>query len=125
MPGLPRPVRRTFVATVDEIPPGAMRLALVGRQGIGVYNVKGTFYALSNHCPHRGAPLCLGEVDGTVQTGGDPYQLEWERDNEFVRCPWHGWEFEIATGQARAVADYRAKSWKVTVDDDSIYLEGV
>jgi nitrite reductase (NADH) small subunit len=117
--------KRTFVASVDEFPPGTMRFLPVGKQGVGVYNVKGRFYALANYCPHRGAPLCLGAVDGVVQSGGEPYKLEWERDREFVRCPWHGWEFEIASGQSRALPDHRARSWKVTVDDGSVYLEGV
>lgn len=45
---------------------------------IAVFNVDGTIYAISNTCPHAGAPLYQGHVDGTV-----------------VSCPWHGWSFEL------------------------------
>ncbi|MEW1823116.1 Rieske (2Fe-2S) protein [Arthrobacter sp. NPDC080031] len=116
--------KSTLVAKVEEFPPGAMRLVKVGKQGVGVYNVEGRYHALSNYCPHRGAPLCLGEVEGSVKTNGDQYQLEWERDGEFLRCPWHGWEFDIETGQARARTEFKARRWNIFVEDDSIYLEG-
>jgi nitrite reductase (NADH) small subunit len=118
-------VKRAFVARAEDFPPGTMRFVAEGKQGIGVYNVNGEYYALSNYCPHRGAPLCLGPIEGAVKAGGAPYQLEWERDKEFVRCPWHGWEFEIASGEARARSGHRARSWKVIVDDGAVYVEGV
>lgn len=117
--------KRALVCHVDDFPPGTMKFLSVGKQGIGVYNVKGTFYALSNYCPHRGAPLCLGPVSGEVRAGEGPYELKWERDQEIVRCPWHGWEFEIATGNARALTNHKARSWPVTVEDGFVYVEGV
>ena len=52
--------REHVVATVDEIPPGTHKLVPIGRHGVGVYNVNGTFYAIANYCPHEGGPLCAG-----------------------------------------------------------------
>ena len=52
--------REHVVATVDEIPPGTHKLVPIGRHGVGVYNVNGTFYAIANYCPHEGGPLCSG-----------------------------------------------------------------
>ena len=52
-----------------------------------------------NRCPHAGAELCKGRIVGLVQSNGvGDYQLQ--RHDEFLRCPWHGWEFEIRTGQS-------------------------
>ena len=53
--------REHVVATVDEIPPGTHKLVPIGRHGVGVYNVNGTFYAIANYCPHEGGPLCSGQ----------------------------------------------------------------
>lgn len=54
--------REHVVATVAEIPPGTHKLVPIGRYGVGVYNVNGTFYAITNYCPHEGGPLCSGRV---------------------------------------------------------------
>ena len=56
--------REHVVATVDEIPPGTHKLVPIGRHGVGVYNVNGTFYAIANYCPHQGGPLCSGRARG-------------------------------------------------------------
>lgn len=112
------------VCTVEELPPGGVRVVPIGRYGVGVFNVNGEYHALSNHCPHRGAPLCVGEVEGTVNAGEEPYSLRWERDGELLRCPWHGWEFDIASGRALARPDIRAKTWKVSVVDGYVVVEG-
>ena len=56
--------REHIVATVDEIPPGKHKLVPIGRHGVGVYNVNGTFYAIANYCPHEGGPLCSGRARG-------------------------------------------------------------
>ena len=90
---------RHVVATVDEIAPGTCKLVIVKGREIGVFNVNGNFYALANRCPHAGGALCEGEITGLVQSDG-PGTYRLTRPGEFVRCPWHGWEYEIATGQS-------------------------
>ena len=90
---------RHVVATVDEIAPGCSKLVAVKGREIGLFNVDGNFYALANRCPHAGGALCEGEVVGLVQSDG-PGQYKIARKGEFLRCPWHGWEFEISTGQS-------------------------
>ena len=112
------------VGEVADLPPGSVTLVPVGRYGIGVFNVGGVFHALSNTCPHRGAPLCLGEVEGTVTAGERHYDLAWERDGECLRCPWHGWEFDIATGAALAHPERKVKKWPVAVIDGVVVVEG-
>ena len=61
--------REHVVATVDEIPPGTHKLVPIGRHGVGVYNVNGTFYAIANYCPHEGGPLCSGRPRGRTGIG--------------------------------------------------------
>ena len=90
---------RHIVCPLAELPPGARRIVEVDRRSIGVFNVDGRLYALRNRCPHRGAPLCQGIVTGLV-TSSDIYQADLERDGEILRCPWHGWEFDLTTGRS-------------------------
>lgn len=87
------------VASVDEIAPGASKLCTVGGREIGIFNVKGSFYALSNKCPHEGASLCKGQRVGLAEAD-EPGQYRLSREGELLRCPWHGWEFDILTGQS-------------------------
>jgi nitrite reductase/ring-hydroxylating ferredoxin subunit len=90
---------RHVVATVDEIAPGTSKVVDVNGRAIGIFNVNGEYFALLNRCPHAGAELCKGRIVGLVQSDGvGDYQLQ--RHDEFLRCPWHGWEFEIRTGQS-------------------------
>ena len=58
---------RHIVATVDEIPPGQRRLVNVNGRDIGIFNVDGEYFAVSNRCPHEGASLCKGRIVGLVE----------------------------------------------------------
>jgi 3-phenylpropionate/trans-cinnamate dioxygenase ferredoxin subunit len=90
---------RHVVAGVAEVEPGHGKLVTAKGREIGVFNVGGKFYALANRCPHKGGPLCSGRITGLAQSRG-PGDYHLIRAGEFLRCPWHGWEFEIATGQS-------------------------
>lgn len=87
------------VCPVAELPPGMRRIVDVEGRSIGVFNVHGRYHALRNVCPHKLAPLCLGPVSG-VPEGDRPGAVVLRRAGEVVRCPWHGWEFDIATGKS-------------------------
>jgi 3-phenylpropionate/trans-cinnamate dioxygenase ferredoxin subunit len=110
------------VAPAAEIPPGSRRIVEVEGRSIGVFNVGGTFHALRNACPHQGAPLCEGSVQGTALPSR-PGEHRWARDGEILRCPWHGWEFDVTTGRSlfepRAT---RVKCYEVTVAHDGLVL---
>jgi 3-phenylpropionate/trans-cinnamate dioxygenase ferredoxin subunit len=106
---------RHVVATVGEIAPGQSRIVTVAGREIGVFNVADEFYALINRCPHEGAALCLGAVGPRFQSDrpGD-YRLT--RHGEMLRCPWHGWEFDIKTGQSWCHPEsVKARSYPVEI----------
>jgi 3-phenylpropionate/trans-cinnamate dioxygenase ferredoxin subunit len=87
------------VATVDEIPPGQRKLVEVSGRAIVIYNLAGSFFALANRCPHRGGSLFDGIQTGLVEST-EPGQYRYSRPGEMVKCPWHGWEFDIRTGNS-------------------------
>ena len=104
------------VATVDEIPPGERKIVEVAGRSVGVFNVGGAFFALRNRCPHQGGPLCLGPLGGFVSSTG-PGQYTYSRQGEILRCPWHGWEFDIRTGQSWCdPVRVRVRRYDVTVE---------
>jgi 3-phenylpropionate/trans-cinnamate dioxygenase ferredoxin subunit len=61
--------------------------------------VDGTFYALRDVCPHQGARLSGGVVVGWLEADG-PGCYRFDPKRQLVKCPWHGWEYELATGQS-------------------------
>jgi len=64
-------LERRFVCSLDDLPPGAMKLVDVGKFGVGVYNVGGSLHAIVNYCSHEGAPLCEGLIGGTNEPAPD------------------------------------------------------
>ena len=103
------------VATAAEIPPGERKIVEVAGRSIGVFNVGGEFHALRNRCPHQGGPLCQGRLTGGVASAR-PGDYEWVQEGEILRCPWHGWEFDLKTGQSWFdPAGTRVRTYPVTV----------
>ena len=87
------------VALAREIPPGNRKLVTVRGRPIAIFNIKGEFYGLLNRCPHQGGPMCEGVLTGLIQSD-DPGSYQYSRAGEILRCPWHGWEFDVKTGQS-------------------------
>jgi 3-phenylpropionate/trans-cinnamate dioxygenase ferredoxin subunit len=88
-----------IVGTVDEIPPGQRKIVDLEGLSIGVFNVSGEFFAVLNRCPHQGGPLCQGNTHGFLEPAGVG-EFQFSRSGEILRCPWHGWEYDLRTGQS-------------------------
>ena len=120
--------QRVEVCPADEFPPGTRRIIVPfrGRAGIGVFNVNGTYYALRNLCPHKSGPLCTGRVSGRVVADAPPTvdgaNLDLVRDGEIIRCPWHLWEFEIATGRCLVDPRARVKTYPVVIENGHVVV---
>ncbi len=90
---------RHVICRAGELQPGEVRIVEAEKRSIGIFNIRGDFYALRNTCPHKGAPLCRGIITGLV-VSDEPLQMQMTRNGEVLRCPWHGWEFDITTGRS-------------------------
>jgi nitrite reductase/ring-hydroxylating ferredoxin subunit len=112
------------VAAVSEIPPGGRKLVTVKGRPIAVFNLGGEFFGLLNRCPHQGGSLCEGVLTGllTSQTPGD---YTTTRPGEILRCPWHGWEFDIRTGQSYCEPNrIQARQYPVEVATGAVLEHG-
>ena len=75
------------VASVDELPEGRVKSVTPGNRSVCLSHFDGQWAAMDNRCPHQGGPL--GE--GSIERGGD--------GQCWIRCPWHGWDFDPLTGK--------------------------
>jgi nitrite reductase/ring-hydroxylating ferredoxin subunit len=109
------------VCRIEDLPPGEMRIVPGGRWGIGLFNRGGSVYALNNYCPHAGAPVCHGAVTGTTESDKS-YDSRWVREGDILRCPWHGWEFDLSTGKSVAEPVRRVKTFRVSLEEGWIVI---
>lgn len=115
---------RHVVAAVDEIPTGGRKLVDVDGREVVVFNVRGEFFALLDRCPHQGGSLCKGRLTGLVEAVG-PGAYRLSRPGEIIRCPWHGWEFDLRTGKSWCEPGrVRVRSYPVAVEPGSRLVEG-
>jgi 3-phenylpropionate/trans-cinnamate dioxygenase ferredoxin subunit len=95
----PQDAVRFVVARTDDIPPGERRIVAVGGRTIGILNIRGEFHALLHTCPHSGGPLCDGALVEYVYADR-PGDIRSDPDRLFLSCPWHGWLFDVKSGQS-------------------------
>ena len=115
------PTNRHVVATVGEIPPGGRKIVKVQGREVGIFNVNGQYYALKNVCIHQGARVCLGRVTGTTLPS-NVYEFQYGREGQILRCPWHGWEYDITTGRSLFNPDVKVVTYPVTIEGDHICI---
>jgi nitrite reductase/ring-hydroxylating ferredoxin subunit len=112
---------KNFICRADQVEEGKPFIGKVRSLSVGVFRVGGEFHALLNVCPHRGAPLCEGPQCGTTAPV-EGAEFIYHRENEIVRCAWHGWEFDIRTGRALVDPKIRARTFPVTQEGGNIFV---
>lgn len=133
------------VAREDEIPINSRKLVHVKGRPIAIFNIEGEYYAVLNRCPHQGGSLCDGQLIGLVESS-EPGDYRFSRPGEILRCPWHGWEFDLKTGLSRSRPDevkvrkypvstgpaevddsgqepLRAETFEVSVEESYVFVE--
>ncbi|MCA9114325.1 MAG: Rieske 2Fe-2S domain-containing protein [Planctomycetaceae bacterium] len=94
------------IAAETDIPAGESREFVVAGRIVALFHVEGEFHALDGVCPHAGGPLANGVLEGCI-----------------VTCPWHGWQFDVSSGQHCLSAGIRQTAFPVRVADGNIYVE--
>jgi nitrite reductase/ring-hydroxylating ferredoxin subunit len=82
-----------------------------------VFNLGGKFFGVRNVCPHYGAPLCQGTLHATHRPS-EVHEFDPALDGRVLRCPWHGWEFDIITGKALFDESTRVATYPVEIDEN-------
>jgi nitrite reductase/ring-hydroxylating ferredoxin subunit len=102
------------IAPAADIPEGGRLITTINGRSVGIFNVGGEFHALLNRCPHMGAELCRGSLVGRFEADA-PGELRFDPAAAMVQCPWHGWEYDIRTGQS--YFDSRVRPYPVDVEN--------
>jgi len=112
------------VGRLKDIPvDDALTLDIEGRP-VGVFRVGEKVYAVKNMCPHKRAPLARGTVEGTMLPTSCAGEYHYGMENQVLKCPWHGWEFDIETGKCLfGVSNSRIKTYEVSVRDGDVYVD--
>ena len=112
---------RAVALPLAELPPGTSTTVKAFNTTVAVFNVEGQVFALSNHCPHHGGPLCHGRISGAVLPS-QPYEYRYGREGRVLTCPWHGWEFDIESGRTIFDPAVRVKIYEARIEEGEIEL---
>lgn len=102
---------------------GRLVARVEGRElGVLRYPAGGSLVGVRNRCPHHGAPLCLGRLRRRETGTPGRYALE-AGEPTVLRCPWHGWEFDIGSGICRDEPSLRVAVYPARVEDGRVLVE--
>jgi nitrite reductase (NADH) small subunit len=94
------------VANTQELKPGECKMVVAEGREIALCNVGGKFHAIDNTCPHQGGPLGEGVLEGN-----------------HVVCPWHGWRFDVTTGQCGTIPTIKQDVFECVVEGDEVKVK--
>jgi nitrite reductase/ring-hydroxylating ferredoxin subunit len=117
-------MREVVVGKAVDFPDPGRKVVEVDGAEVGVFCVDGRFTAFENVCPHMGGPICQGKIIARVEerVADDKTSLgfAFSKDHTNVVCPWHGYEFDIATGRHQGNPRMRLRPVKVEVVDGDL-----
>ena len=90
----------------NEIPSETGKYIQIQGREIALFNIEGKVYAINHVCPHQGGPLAEGGTDGAV-----------------VTCPWHGWSFDVRTGECTFNPSIKQETFKVKEEGEEVFVE--
>jgi nitrite reductase/ring-hydroxylating ferredoxin subunit len=90
---------KVVVGKVSDFGNGDRKIIDVNGKSIGVFRIDDEFYAIRNRCPHQFGPLCVGTLAQRAVSDG-PGDVRMDDGPPLIACPWHGWEYDLATGQS-------------------------
>ena len=97
--------QRVRVAACSEIPSGSAKVVVACGRVVALFHLDGAFFAVDNTCPHRGGPLAEGVLEGRV-----------------VTCPWHGWKYDVRTGEMTMNPAARVNCYQARVESGDVQV---
>ncbi|WP_254525617.1 Rieske (2Fe-2S) protein [Natrinema caseinilyticum] len=114
------------VADADEIDVGERILVQIEGKPIGIFNIDNEYVAYLSWCAHQSGPCAEGNITGTKTASFDPdtlqTDLEYVKEGEILNCPWHGWEYDLQSGECLSRDNISLASFPVSVDDGKIVV---
>lgn len=92
------------VCSTEDVSEGHPEVAEIDGVEVAIFRVDDEYFAIQNTCPHQGGPLGAGKVEDNC-----------------VYCPWHGWQFDLESGE-HVHGKEAARTYEVHVEGDDIYV---
>jgi len=111
------------VPEAKDLRPGERVIVKVAGREIGIFNIDGRLHAIRNACPDQSGPLCRGDIFDRIEAEvtADRQIREYVQDRRAViACPWHGWEYDLRTGECLWNPRFRVRVYPVEVADDGM-----
>lgn len=109
-----------YLCDVHDVPAdGACKVFNVEGKSIGLFKLAGIYHAVLDYCPHQGASLCHGTI-GWTTAPSNVYEYQLMGERKILRCPWHGWEFDIQTGKSLFDPKVRTMSFQVELRENRV-----
>ena len=114
------------VGRVESFSDPGRKVVEIGGVEIGVFQYQGVFTAFENICPHLAGPACQGmmlprTVDDVTEDNVN-ISRSFSKNHHNVICPWHGWEFDIRTGEHVTSKTQRLRKVKVRVEEGEVLV---
>lgn len=94
-------------ASINELAAGEGKQVEIEGKEVALFFVAGEYYAVSDACPHAGASMAEGAVDGSE-----------------VICPWHGARFQLKDGAlAQGPCREGLHSYSTKIEDGALFVE--
>jgi len=117
-----------YAGRVEDYADGARVLVEVDGREVFVFEREGRWYAFENVCRHMGGPVGEGLIIGKVVSILDEHQAhvrdEFSTDEIHIVCPWHGWEYDIETGECAANRRIRLRRFEAVARGGNVYVHG-
>ena len=94
-----------LAAKLGDIPKDFGLMVEIDGKTIGLFRYQDAVYAIDGTCTHRAGPLAEGELEGRNAV-----------------CPWHGWEYDVTTGECQTIPGEKVSCYSVKVEGDSVYV---
>ena len=113
---------------VGDFTDGRRAMLRIDGRDVFVFERDGRFYAYENLCPHMGGPvgegILIGKVEAVLGDGRELVRERFSTDEIHLVCPWHGWEYDIETGECAANRKFRLRKFEAVQRGEDVYVIG-
>ena len=91
---------------LSEIPQNGIAECVIDGRIIALFTVDGIIQAVDGICPHQGGSLAKGSLHDCI-----------------IRCPWHGWEYDVHTGQHQSIPAVCIDTFEARIVDGRVEVQ--
>ena len=118
--------REVLVGTTAEFDGDRRKMLVVDGREIVVLRHEDRFYAYENVCLHMGGPVAEGilipKVEAILTDDGRQLGERFNPDEMHIVCPWHGWEYDLETGEFMGNRRMKLRKFETQVRGDDVYV---